>query len=67
MHKDELAIEHIFINFSRRSITILDTEGYEDTINWQWNKKGAEGFQETVSNIQNDTDSDIVTYCFSEQ
>ena len=64
---ESLHIEHIFVNFSRRSIKVLDSEGYEDTIEWQWTRKGSQGVIETVSNIQNEVDSDLVTYCFAEQ
>tara|TARA_B100001769_G_scaffold274830_1_gene274355 strand:- start:1040 stop:1249 length:210 start_codon:yes stop_codon:yes gene_type:complete len=60
-------VEHVFIDFSRRSVKILDNEGYDNVIDWQWTKAGAEGFAETVSQIVNDFDSDLVTYCFSEQ
>ena len=60
-------IEQVFIDFSRRSVKILDNEGYDNVIDWQWTKAGAEGFAETVSQIVNDFDSDLVTYCFSEQ
>ena len=60
-------VEHVFIDFSRRSVKILDNEGYDNVIDWQWTKTGADGFLETVTNIQNDVPSEIVTYCFSEQ
>ena len=35
-------IEQVFINFSRRSVKIVDSDGYDDTIEWQWTKKGAD-------------------------
>ena len=60
-------LEQVFINFSRRSVKIVDSDGYDDTIEWQWTKKGADGFLETVTNIQNDVPSELVTYCFSEK
>mgnify|MGYP003305613831 CR=1 FL=1 len=60
-------IEQVFINFSRRSVKIVDSDGYDDTIEWEWTKTGADGFLETVTNIQNDVPSEIVTYCFSEK
>ena len=28
-------VEHIFINLSKRSIKILDKEGYDKTIEWE--------------------------------
>tara|TARA_Y100000992_G_scaffold272158_1_gene213556 strand:- start:200 stop:463 length:264 start_codon:yes stop_codon:yes gene_type:complete len=65
--KEGIYVEQVFIDFSRRSVKILDSDGYDDTIEWEWTKKGADGFLETVTNIQNDVPSEIVTYCFSEQ
>ena len=65
MHTDELC--QVFVNFSKRSINLLDNEGYEKTVNWKWDSEGAEGFAETVSAIESITDPEIRTYCFSEQ
>ena len=59
-------VEQIFINFSRRSIKILDIEGYDKTIEWEWNEEGSEGFSETISHLCDVLDSDLITYCFAE-
>ncbi|BCV00305.1 MAG: hypothetical protein CM15mV34_0790 [Caudoviricetes sp.] len=63
----QIYIDQVFINFSRRSVKIVDSDGYDDTIEWKWNEEGANGFLETVTNIQNSVPSEIVTYCFSEK
>ncbi len=63
----KIYIDQVFINFSRRSVKIVDSDGYDDTIEWKWNEEGANGFLETVTNIQNSVPSEIVTYCFSEK
>ena len=39
-------LAHVFVNFSRRSINIVDDEGYDKTVNWKWDNEGAEGFSE---------------------
>ena len=62
---DNLA--HIFVNFSKRKVTLVDDEGYEKYVNWKWDEEGAEGFAETVSDIQEIVDPDIITYCFAAQ
>ena len=67
MTDDELLLEHIFINFSKRKVTLLDNEGYESEIDYKFDPEGAEGFAETVGMIQNQVDHDQVTYCFSEK
>ena len=59
-------VEHIFINLSKRSIKILDKEGYDKTIEWEWNEDGADDFTETISCICDCVDTDLITYCFAE-
>ena len=61
-----VTLEHVFINFSKRSVTIMSSEGEEQTVNWKWDEEGAEGFAETVSAIESATDSEMRTYCFAE-
>ena len=58
-------LAHVFVNFSKRSINIVDDEGYDKTVNWNFNSIGAEGFSETVSEIQELLDPDMITYCFA--
>ena len=59
-------LAHVFVNFSKRSINIVDDEGYDKTVNWKWDIEGAAGFAETVSDIQDAVDPDLITYCFAE-
>lgn len=60
-------LAHIFINFSKRSIKLVDDEGYEQDVTFKFDDEGAEGFAESVNRISNDPflDSDKVTYCFA--
>ena len=64
MPNTELA--HVFVNFSKRSINIVDDEGYDKTVTWQWNSEGATGFAETISEIGQLLDSEMITYLFAE-
>ena len=41
-------LAQIFINFSKRSIKLLDNEGYEQTVEFKFDEEGAEGFAETI-------------------
>ena len=59
-------LQHVFIDFSKRSVKLLDNEGHDRVVDWMWNKEGAEGFVEVVSAIQDELDPDMITYCFSE-
>ena len=63
----ESELAHVFVNFSKRTIKVVDDEGYDKTVNWKWDNEGSEGFSETISMIQNQVPHDQVTYCFSEQ
>lgn len=61
------SLQHIFIDFSKRSIKIVSDEGDVRTVKWKWDREGSEGFAETVTQIENVTPAEIRTYCFSEQ
>jgi|TARA_B100000035_G_scaffold169814_1_gene144863 hypothetical protein len=58
-------LEQVFINFSKREIKLMDNEGNDKVVNWRWDDEGLEGFTETVSEIQDILDPDMLTYCFS--
>lgn len=60
-------LEHININFSKRSVTIFSSDGDSKTVTWKWDREGSEGFAETVSAIECITDPQIRTYQFAEQ
>lgn len=60
-------LEHIRINFSKRSVTVISSDGDEKTVTWKWDREGSEGFAETVSVIEEMTDPQIRTYQFAEQ
>jgi len=59
-------LAHVFVNFSKRSMKIVDNEGYDKDVNWKWDYDGAEGFSETVSELGEILDPDMITYCFAE-
>ena len=59
------SLSHIFVNFSKRNVTLADDVGYEKDVQWQFNSVGAEGFSETISQIQEIIDNDLITYCFA--
>ena len=59
-------LEHVFINLSKRSIKILDNEGFDRVVDFDFNKKGAKDFTDAVSEITELVDSDMITYFFAE-
>jgi|TARA_B100000073_G_scaffold24005_2_gene18713 hypothetical protein len=65
MPNTELA--HVFVNFSKRKIKIVDNEGYDKEVQWKWDFEGAAGFAETISELGHILDPEMVTYLFAEQ
>ena len=63
----DTALAHVFVNFSKRKLTIVDEEGYEKEVNWKWDMEGAEGFSETIAELHDILDEDMITYCFGVQ
>ncbi len=61
------SLAHIFINFSKRKMTLVDDEGYENEVQWKFDSEGSEGFAETISEVQEIVDNDLITYCFAAQ
>lgn len=57
-------VDHVFLHFTQRRIVIVDNEGYDEEVKFQWNEEGAEGFYETVNNIADSLPSENLTYCF---
>ena len=58
-------LEEVYINFSKRQVTLISDLGEAKDINWKWDDEGREGFAETVELIQRVVDSDDITYTFS--
>lgn len=58
-------LAHVFVNFSKRSMQIVDDEGYEKTVEWKFDSEGTEGFSETISELHEILDDDMITYCFA--
>ena len=58
----ETYLEHIWVDFPRRNIKILDNEGYDEIVQYRWDKEGAEGFWETVSSFKENVPEEMTTY-----
>jgi hypothetical protein len=63
----DTSVEQIYINFSQRSVKIVNDEGDYKTVNWKWDEEGSEGFAETVTQISENVDSELITYTFAMQ
>ena len=54
-------LEHIWVNIPKRSVKILDTEGYEEVVTWKFDNDGCEGLMETLTSF-NELPEDLITY-----
>ena len=58
-------IDHAYFYFAERKITVADDEGYDETVHFQFDEDGAEGFAQIVGFLQDRLPSDSLTYCFN--
>jgi hypothetical protein len=59
---NETYLEHIWVNFPKRQITIMDDEGYDEVISYRWDSEGAEGFHETIASFKQNVPNELITY-----
>lgn len=62
--EQESFLQHVFVNVSKRLVKIIDTEGYEETIQWKFDEEGATGFAETLDGFRQINDPDLFTYLY---
>tara|TARA_B100000287_G_scaffold431830_1_gene489858 strand:+ start:2966 stop:3154 length:189 start_codon:yes stop_codon:yes gene_type:complete len=54
----ETYLEYVWVDFTRRTITIMDDEGRQEKVRYKWDEEGALGFQSVVEMIQEDVPSE---------
>ena len=64
---NETFIIHVFINLSKRTITVLDTDGNVRLMEFPHNLEGAQDFTAACSEIADIVDTEMITYTFAEQ
>ena len=61
-------LDHVFIDLSKRSIKLVDSDGFEsDTLDFGFDIEGAQGFTSSVTTLAEELDTDMITYLFAEQ
>tara|TARA_B100000131_G_scaffold322890_1_gene378594 strand:- start:1310 stop:1507 length:198 start_codon:yes stop_codon:yes gene_type:complete len=58
-------LEEVYINLSKREVTIISDEGEVKKVSWKWDDEGSEGFAETVDMITKVVPDDQITYTFA--
>ena len=64
---NETFIIHVFINLSKRTIAVLDTDGNDRLMEFPHNLEGAQDFTAACSEIADIVDTEMITYTFAEQ
>ena len=55
-------LEHIWINVSKRQVKIMDNEGYDEIVTWEFSEDGVDGFTETLQHFKETVPDDMITY-----
>ncbi len=58
---NEIYLAHVFVNIAKRQIKIISEDGYEDTVTWKFDAKGAEGFADTTTAMIESLDKEMLT------
>ena len=58
-------INHAYIHFNERKIVVEDDCGYQESVQFEWNEDGAEGFATISAFLQERLDSEDRTYIFN--
>ena len=55
-------LEHIWIDVKKREVKIMDNEGYDEIVTWDFNEDGVDGFTETLQHFKRLVPEDMITY-----
>ena len=55
-------LEHIWINVAKRQVKIMDNEGYDEIVTWEFSEDGGDGFTETLQHFKRLVPEDMITY-----
>ena len=58
----ETYLEHVFVNISKREVKIMDNEGYDEIVTWEFSEDGVDGFTETLKHFKRLVPEDMITY-----
>ena len=64
MPYSEATLEHVWINIPRRTLKLLASDGVEEEIQWKFDEEGADGFQETITNIVESLPSEDICFVY---
>mgnify|MGYP007000111173 len=45
-------LEHIWVDVKKREVKIMDNEGYDEIVTWEFSSDGVDGFTETLQHFK---------------
>ena len=54
-------LEHVFVNLSKRQVTLLDEEGYTQDVNFKFDSEVTEGFAEVIAILSENLKEETLT------
>ena len=55
-------LEHIWVDLKKREVKIMDNEGYDEIVTWEFSEDGVDGFTETLKPFKRLVPEDMITY-----
>ena len=55
-------LEHIWVDVAKRQVKIMDNEGYDEIVTWEFSENGVDGFTETLQHFKRLVPDDMITY-----
>ena len=55
-------LEHIWVDVAKRQVKIMDNEGYDEIVTWEFSENGVDGFSETLQHFKLLVPDDMITY-----
>ena len=54
--------DHICTDVKKREVKIMDNEGYDEIVTWEFSEEGVDGFTETLQHFKRLVPDDMITY-----
>ena len=55
-------LEHIWVDLKKREVKIMDNEGYDEIVTWEFSEDGVDGLTETLKHFKRLVPEDMITY-----
>lgn len=59
---DHLYVDYVWIDFPKRTLSIQVSDGNIEKIRFTFTEEGAEGFRQSVTNVQGAVDTESIHY-----